>query len=104
VTIAREEIFGPVAVAIGIDGIDEAIAVANDSIYGLVASVWTSDIKMAHRAARELEAGLVWVNFFEHSDFTQPFGGYRQSGQARDKTLASVLSYTQTKSVWWHLG
>ena len=103
-TIAREEIFGPVAAAIEVDGIAEALKVANDSIYGLAASVWTRDLRTAHTAVRDLEAGVIWVNCFDHGDMTQPFGGYKQSGQGRDKCLESLLSYTQTKSAWIHLG
>ncbi|MDE2304082.1 MAG: aldehyde dehydrogenase [Gammaproteobacteria bacterium] len=103
-TIAREEIFGPVAAAIEVDGIEQAVAVANDSIYGLAAAVWTRDLNTAHKAVRDLEAGVIWVNCFDHGDMTQPFGGYKQSGQGRDKCLESLLSYTQTKSAWLHLG
>jgi gamma-glutamyl-gamma-aminobutyraldehyde dehydrogenase len=103
-TIAREEIFGPVAAAIEVNGIEEALAVANDSIYGLAASIWTRDLNTAHKAVRDLEAGVIWVNCFDHGDMTQPFGGYKQSGQGRDKCLESLLSYTQTKSAWIHLG
>ena len=103
-TIAQEEIFGPVAAAIVVDGLDEALAVANDSIYGLAASVWTRDLTKAHKAVRSLEAGVIWVNCFDHGDMTQPFGGYKQSGQGRDKCLESLLGYTQTKSAWIHLG
>jgi gamma-glutamyl-gamma-aminobutyraldehyde dehydrogenase len=102
-TIAREEIFGPVAAAIEVDGLEEALAVANDSIYGLAASVWTRDLTKAHKAVRDLEAGVIWVNCFDHGDMTQPFGGYKQSGQGRDKCLESLLSYTQTKSAWIRL-
>ena len=103
-TIAREEIFGPVAAAIEVDGIENAVAIANDSIYGLAAAVWTRDLSVAHKAVRDLEAGVIWVNCFDHGDMTQPFGGYKQSGQGRDKCLESLLSYTQTKSAWIHLG
>jgi len=103
-TIAREEIFGPVASVIAVDGIDEAIRVANDSLYGLAASVWTRDLVTAHKAVRDLEAGVIWVNCFDHGDMTQPFGGYKQSGQGRDKCFESLLGYTQTKSAWIHLG
>jgi 4-(gamma-glutamylamino)butanal dehydrogenase len=80
-TIAQEEIFGPVASAIEVDGIAEALSVANDSIYGLAASVWTRDLNVAHKTVRDLEAGVIWVNCFDHGDMTQPFGGYKQSGQ-----------------------
>ncbi len=103
-TIAREEIFGPVAAAIEVDGLEEALQVANDSPYGLAASVWTRNLRSAHLAVRDLEAGVIWVNCFDHGDMTQPFGGYKQSGQGRDKGLESLLSYTQTKSAWVHLG
>jgi gamma-glutamyl-gamma-aminobutyraldehyde dehydrogenase len=103
-TIAREEIFGPVAAAIEVDGLEEALQVANDSPYGLAASVWTRELRSAHLAVRDLEAGVIWVNCFDHGDMTQPFGGYKQSGQGRDKCLESLLSYTQTKSAWVHLG
>jgi 4-(gamma-glutamylamino)butanal dehydrogenase len=103
-TIAQEEIFGPVAAAIEINGVTEALKVANDSIYGLAASVWTRDLSVAHKTVRDLEAGVIWVNCFDHGDMTQPFGGYKQSGQGRDKCLESLISYTQTKSAWINLG
>jgi gamma-glutamyl-gamma-aminobutyraldehyde dehydrogenase len=103
-TIAQEEIFGPVAAAIEVDGLAEALKIANDSIYGLAASVWTRDLTTAHKTVRDLEAGVIWVNCFDHGDMTQPFGGYKQSGQGRDKCVESLLSYTQTKSAWIHLG
>jgi gamma-glutamyl-gamma-aminobutyraldehyde dehydrogenase len=103
-TIAQEEIFGPVAAAIEVNGLQEALSVANDSIYGLAASVWTRDLNVAHKTVRDLEAGVIWVNCFDNGDMTQPFGGYKQSGQGRDKCLESLLSYTQTKSAWINLG
>jgi gamma-glutamyl-gamma-aminobutyraldehyde dehydrogenase len=103
-TIAQEEIFGPVAATIEVDGIAEALKVANDSIYGLAASVWTRDLTVAHKTVRDLEAGVIWVNCFDHGDMTQPFGGYKQSGQGRDKCVESLISYTQTKSAWINLG
>ena len=103
-TIAQEEIFGPVAAAIEVNGLEEALRVANDSIYGLAASVWTRDLSVAHKTVRDLEAGVIWVNCFDHGDMTQPFGGYKQSGQGRDKCVESLISYTQTKSAWINLG
>ena len=98
--IAREEIFGPVASVIPVDGIEEAVSVANDTIYGLAAGVWTSDLNTAHRLIRDLEAGVVWVNCFDEGDMTQPFGGMKQSGNAKDKCFESLLSYTDLKSAW----
>ena len=101
--IAREEIFGPVASVIPFDGIEEGISIANDTIYGLAAGIWTADLNKAHRLIREIEAGVVWVNCFDEGDMTQPFGGYKQSGHARDKCIESLLSYTQGKSAWIRL-
>ncbi len=101
--IAREEIFGPVASVIPVDGVDQAVAVANDTVYGLAAGVWTSDLNTALRLVRDVEAGVVWVNCFDEGDMTQPFGGMKQSGNAKDKCFESLLSYTETKSAWiWH--
>jgi gamma-glutamyl-gamma-aminobutyraldehyde dehydrogenase len=98
--IAREEIFGPVASILKFDDISDAIRIANDTIYGLAAGVWTSDLDKAHRLIKEIEAGVIWVNCFDEGDMTQPFGGYKQSGNARDKCVESILSYTQSKSAW----
>ena len=101
--IAREEIFGPVASILPFDGIEDAISIANDTIYGLAAGVWTSDLNKAHRLIKAIEAGVIWVNSFDEGDMTQPFGGYKQSGNARDKCIESILSYTQSKSAWIRL-
>jgi len=99
-TIARQEIFGPVASVIRFSTIDEAIAIANDTDYGLAAGIWTRDLDRAHRLIKEIQAGIIWVNCFDEGDMTQPFGGYKQSGNARDKCLDSLVSYTQVKSAW----
>jgi gamma-glutamyl-gamma-aminobutyraldehyde dehydrogenase len=101
--IAREEIFGPVATIIPVDGVDQAIEIANDSIYGLAASIWTRDIAKAHNFARDIEAGVVWVNCFDHGDMTSIWGGFKQTGNGRDKCLEALTQYTQTKSVWVNL-
>ena len=102
-SIAQQEIFGPVASVIPFDGAREAINIANDTIYGLAAGIWTGDINKALRMVKNIEAGIVWVNSYEDGDMTQPFGGYKQSGQARDKCLESLKSYTQSKSAWFRL-
>ena len=102
-TIARQEIFGPVACMIPFDGVDEAIHIANDTIYGLAASLWTRDIDKAMHMVKAVESGIVWVNTFDAGDYTQPFGGYKQSGNARDKCIDSYKAYTQTKSAWIQL-
>jgi len=102
-SIAQQEIFGPVASVIPFDGPEEAIHIANDTIYGLAAGIWTRDINKAFRLVKDIEAGVVWVNSYEDGDMTQPFGGYKQSGQARDKCMESLKSYTQSKSAWIRL-
>ena len=101
--IGREEVFGPVAALFRFDTEAQAIALANDSIYGLAASVWTSNVKCAHRMVKALEAGVVWVNCFGDGDMTQPFGGYKQSGNTRDKSLECLAGYMQSKSAWFSL-
>jgi len=102
--INREEVFGPVASVTVFDTEEEALALANDSVYGLAAAVWTADLNKAHRMVGALEAGVVWVNCFGDGDMTQPFGGYKQSGNSRDKHIDSMLSYMQGKSAWFALG
>jgi aldehyde dehydrogenase (NAD+) len=99
-TIAREEIFGPVLAAIEFGDLDEAIARANDSNYGLAAAVWTKDIKKAHYVARKLQAGTVWINTYNVYDTAAPFGGYKQSGFGREMSMHALEHYTQVKSVW----
>ena len=99
-TIAREEIFGPVLAAIEFADVDEAIARANDSPYGLAAGVWTRDIKRAHYVASKLKAGTVWVNTYNVYDTAAAFGGYKQSGFGRDMSLHALEYYTQVKTVW----
>ena len=99
-TIAREEIFGPVLAAIEFGDVDEAIARANDSIYGLAAGIWTRDIRKAHYVASKLQAGTVWVNTYNVYDTAAPFGGYKQSGFGREMGEYALDAYTQTKTVW----
>jgi gamma-glutamyl-gamma-aminobutyraldehyde dehydrogenase/4-guanidinobutyraldehyde dehydrogenase/NAD-dependent aldehyde dehydrogenase len=99
-TIAQEEIFGPVLSVIPVDGAEQALQVANDTIYGLAAALWTRDMATAHRLSRELKAGSVWVNCWDGGDITTPFGGYKQSGFGRDKSLHAFHDYLQTKTTW----
>ena len=98
--VAREEIFGPVLSVIRFDTFDEVLEKANDSFYGLCAGVWTRDIKKAHRAARTLKAGTVWVNTYNVFDPAAPFGGVKQSGFGRELGEEGLLAYTETKTVW----
>ena len=101
--IAQEEIFGPIATAIPFDDYAEAIRIANDISYGLAASIWTSDVNTSINAVRDFEAGVVWVNCFDRVDMSQPWGGWKQTGNGRDKSLETLRQYTQTKSVWYHV-
>jgi aldehyde dehydrogenase (NAD+) len=98
--IAREEIFGPVLSVLSFSDEDEALALANSSEYGLAAGVWTRDVKKAHRFARDLQAGTVWINTYHPGDAASPFGGYKQSGFGRELGEYSLDLYTQIKSVW----
>ncbi|KRW61278.1 aldehyde dehydrogenase [Pseudomonas sp. TTU2014-080ASC] len=98
--IAKEEIFGPVLSVIGFDNVEEAIAIANDTIYGLAAGIWTSDLSKAHLTAKAVRAGSVWVNQYDGGDMTAPFGGFKQSGNGRDKSLHAFDKYTELKATW----
>ena len=99
--IAREEIFGPVASILRFKDVEDAVAKANDTRYGLAAGVWTRDSGKALRVARDLRAGTVWVNTYNQYDSASPFGGYKDSGFGRDLGWqAAVERYTQVKSVW----
>ncbi|HKJ93067.1 MAG TPA: aldehyde dehydrogenase family protein, partial [Longimicrobiales bacterium] len=98
--IAREEIFGPVLAALTFQDEEEAVALANRTLYGLAAAVWTNDVKRAHRVASRIDAGTVWVNTYHPLDAASPFGGYKQSGYGRELGRYALDLYTQVKSVW----
>jgi len=98
--IAQEEVFGPVLSVIPFTDDDQAIAIGNDVAYGLAAGVWTQNITRAHRMAKELQAGTVWINTYRAISFTSPFGGYKRSGMGRENGQDMIRDYLQTKSVW----
>lgn len=98
--LAQEEVFGPVLGILKFREEEELIALANDTRYGLAAGIWTNDIKRAHRVARELKAGTVWINTYRAISYASPFGGFKQSGYGREMGLDAVREFTQVKSVW----
>jgi gamma-glutamyl-gamma-aminobutyraldehyde dehydrogenase len=98
-TLAREEVFGPVLAVTRFKSADDAVRIANDTNYGLAAGLWTTNITLAHRAAREIRAGLVWINGWDSCDITMPFGGFKQSGFGRDRSLHALYKYSDFKSV-----
>jgi len=102
-TISKEEIFGPVLSVIAFDDEKDAIRIANDTDFGLAAGVWTSNLSRGHRVARKLRAGSVWVNYWDGGDMTAPFGGFKQSGNGRDKSLHAFEKYTELKATWINL-
>ena len=102
--IAREEIFGPVLSTFTFRDVADAVRMANDTSYGLGAGLWTSNLTIAHQVARQLRSGSVWINCYDSGDMTMPFGGYKQSGNGRDKSLHALEKYTELKATWIDLG
>ena len=101
--IAQNEVFGPVLSVIPFEDEEEAVALANGTPFGLAAGVWTLDIRRAHRMARQLQAGTVWINMYRAMTFNSPFGGYKSSGIGRQNGIEAIDQYLQTKSVWCEL-
>ncbi len=98
--IAQQEIFGPMVSVIGVADTEEAIRVANDTNYGLAAAVWTDDLNTAHHVSQAINSGMVYVNCYDCDDMSVPFGGFKQSGIGRDKSLHALDKYTELKTTW----
>ncbi|TLY61205.1 MAG: aldehyde dehydrogenase family protein, partial [Gammaproteobacteria bacterium] len=98
--VSREEIFGPVLTATTFADESQAVPLANDSIYGLAAAVWTNDMNVAHRVSSALRAGTVWINSFDRSSLATPFGGFKQSGFGRDRSPHAIDKYLDLKTIW----
>jgi acyl-CoA reductase-like NAD-dependent aldehyde dehydrogenase len=96
----QDEVFGPVLAIQRAEDVDDAIALANGTGYGLAAAVWTSNVSTAHHVARRLRAGTVWVNTFDVSSLTTPFGGVKDTGHGRDRSLHALDAYTHLKTTW----
>ena len=95
--IAREEIFGPVAAIMAFDDEEEAVAMANDTAYGLTAGLWTSDLGRGHRVSQQIKAGIVWVNTYRYIRWSTPYGGFKASGWGRENGLEAMDDYLETR-------
>jgi aldehyde dehydrogenase (NAD+) len=102
--VAREEIFGPVVALLRFEGEEQAVAIANDTSYGLAAGVWTENVRRAHRMVSRLRAGTVWINNYRLVSHALPFGGYKQSGIGREMGPDALNEFTEVKSVWIDTG
>lgn len=98
--IAQEEVFGPVLSVIGFEDEVEAVSISNDTVYGLVAGVWTKDIGRAVRMSKKIRAGMIWVNTYRAVSFMVPFGGMKNSGLGRESGMASIKEFLETKAFW----